>query len=172
MARELVKVHQLRSKFGRRQLFRRCLDDASREGNPIITSHRAQTQSRSPSMMCSLSRNATSLHHAPYCNHVSVPLVVWCSQFVRMQHQLRCRDRPHSRRLSGASVVAANCSRPDLDCRSGGSLDLWIATEHQLHRREHGLKQASVSLCRISDVSESLSPKKTTACTEHPSQTT
>ena len=78
VARELVKVYQLRSQLGlhqspsmslftwrRSQLFRRCLDDASREGNPIITSHRAHAYSTSPTMTCSFPRDTTSLHRAP-----------------------------------------------------------------------------------------------------------
>ena len=84
VAAELVKVHQLRSQLGlhqspsmslftcrKSQLLWKCFDDPSRKGNPTISSHQAHAYSRSPSMMCSFSRDTTFLHHALHWNHVS-----------------------------------------------------------------------------------------------------
>ena len=116
-------------------------------GNPMIASHRAHKYSRTPSVMCSLARNATSLHHAPDCNHISWKERRYHSwfgvqrspgiQFVRMQHQLRSRDRPNSHRLSGGTVVQHRTVHDQIGIVAEEiPWDLWIAAEHQLHRRE------------------------------------
>ena len=115
--------------------------------NLVVTSHRTHAFCRSPSVMCSLARNATSLHNPPDCNHVSWKerrytsrSGVQCSpssQFVRMKHQLRSCDCPNPRRLSGVSVVQHQTVRGQVGIVAEEvPLDLWIAAEHQLHRRD------------------------------------
>ena len=148
-------THQLRSQFGLHQpprmslfacrcsqLYWRSLDDTPREFNPAVASHRAHAYSRSPSMMCSFSRDS-SWNNTASCPGLlsscarlqpcfpegkSALLAVWCP--VLSSHSVCPNEASTSfLRLSEPSPpvwrlcrAASNCSQSDPHCRSGGSL--------------------------------------------------